>query len=133
MVQQRTEEDKLLRAPIVVILGGVEYSIPPLVIKDAREWRKKFATLLQKLPAYAKTTTDHAGDFEAATQAMYSALPNEVADLFFAYAKSLDRDAIESSANEAELSAAFEAVMEVALPLVQSLGKAMARMARQVR
>jgi len=126
----RTEEDKVLRAPIVVTLGGVEYSIPPLVIKDAREWRKKLAKLLAKLPAYAKTTTDDAAGFETAISAMMVEMPDEMTDLFFAYAKDLDRDEIENTANEIELSKALEAVLEIAFPLVSSMTVALRRLSR---
>ena len=126
---ERTEEDKLLRAPITVTLGGTDYNVPPLVIRDAREWRKKLVKLLGKLPAYAKTNTDDAAGFEAALSAMMVSMPDEMTDLFFAYAKDLDREAIESTATEQELAKALEAVLEIAFPLVASLTGALGKIA----
>lgn len=126
----RTEEDKVFRAPIVVTLGGREYEIKPLVIKEAREWRKQFAKLIGKLPTYAGVTTDDPQGFEAAVEATLVVMPDEMANLFFAYAKNLDRETIESSATEAELAKAIEAIMEVAFPLVGSMTGALGKLAR---
>jgi hypothetical protein len=130
MESQRTEEDKLLRAGIVVILGGVEYSIPPLVIREAAIWRKKLASLLGKLPAYASTTTDNPAAFETAITAMLVSVPDEMTDLFFSYAKGLDRQEIEGTANEIELATAFGSVLKVAFPLVAGLTEAMGKPGR---
>jgi hypothetical protein len=125
----RTEDDKVLRSPITVTLGGAEHSVPLLVIKDAREWRKRFAKLVSKLPAYAGVTTDDAAGFDVAVNSMLVSMPDEMADLFFAYAKDLDRDAIEDVATEAELARAIEQVIEIAFPLVGSLTGALGKMA----
>jgi len=124
----RTEEDKILRAGIVVILGGKEYEIKPLVIRDAREWRKKLAGMMSKLPQYIQVTTDDVEGFMSAINIMMVGMPDEIADLFFAYAKDLNREEIESNATEVELSKAFEAVLDIALPLLGSLAKAMGKL-----
>ena len=124
----RTEEDKILRAGMVVILGGKEYEIKPLVIRDAREWRKKLAGMMSKLPQYIQVTTDDVEGFESAINIMMVGMPDEIADLFFAYAKDLNREEIESNATEVELSKAFEAVLDIALPLLGSLAKAMGKL-----
>ena len=42
----RTEEEKLCKAAIVVVLGGKEYQIEPLVIRDSRVWRGQVAKAL---------------------------------------------------------------------------------------
>ena len=127
---QRTEEDKVTKAPIRVILGGKEYEIKPLVIKEARTWRKQLASLLMQLPAHVNATTDNPEGFAQAMNAMLVDMPDQMADLFFFYAKDLLREVIETSATEAELSAAIEAVMEVAFPLVQSLTTSLKRMSQ---
>jgi len=127
---ERTEEDKILRVGVSVTLGGKEYEVRPLVIKDAREWRKKFASLVARLPSYAKTTTDNPTDFEGAVNAMLVSMPDEIADLFFSYAKDLDREAIEAEATEVELAKALEGVMTQAFPLLQSLAGALGKLAR---
>ena len=127
---ERTEEDKLLRAPLMVVLGGQEYSIEPLVIRDARKWRKKLSKLLARLPFYANVTTDNPEGFATAVEAMLVDMPDEMADLFFAYAKDIDRESIEASATEAELAKALEEVIGLAFPLVRSLTGALGRLAR---
>lgn len=127
---ERTEEDKLLKSPIVVVLAGKEYEIKLLVIKEAREWRKQFSKVLGKLPTYAKTTTDDAEGFSAAINGIMVAMPDEMADLFFAYAKDLNREEIENTATEIELARGIEAIMEVAFPLVRSMTGAMGKMSQ---
>ena len=104
---ERTEEDKIVQAGITVILGGNEYSIAPLVIKESREWRKRVVLLLSSLPAYAEVTTDTPDEFGEALNAMLVSMPDKVANLFFDYSK-LDRDVIETTATDAELAKAFE-------------------------
>lgn len=127
-MERRTEEDKIFKVPIEVILGGKQYLIKPLVIKEARAWRGKLANLFKKLPTYVNATTDDSAGFEVAMNAVLKSLPDETADLFFSYAKDLDREVIEAEATEIELAEAFEAVMIIALPLVRSLTGAMTRL-----
>ena len=118
---KRTEEQKVFRAPISVTLGGTEYHINPLVIRDAREWRRQFAGVLSKLPAYANVNTDDEAAFGGAVNGMLVSMPDDMADLFFSYAKDLDREKIEGEATEGELAVAIEQVMAVAFPLVGSM------------
>ena len=120
----RTEEDKIVQAGIEVILGGNEYSIAPLVIKESREWRKRVVLLLSSLPAYAEVTTDTPDEFGEALNAMLVAMPDKVTSLFFDYSK-LDREVIEATATDAELAKAFEQVIEIAFPLAKSLTQTM--------
>ena len=127
---ERTEEDKIVQAGIVVILGGKEYSIAPLVIRDSREWRKGVVSLLSALPGYTNVTTDTPDEFGEALNAVMVALPDKVVDLFFLYAKTLPREEIEKTATDAELAKAFERVIEIAFPLAQSVTKTMERLAR---
>lgn len=126
----RTEEEKVIQAGIKVKLGGKEYEVKPLVIKEAREWRKKLSALISKLPAYVGVTTDDPKGFEEAINAMLSSMPDEMANLFFSYAKDLNRDEIESTATEEELATAIEAVMAVAFPLARSLTGALKTLAQ---
>jgi len=127
---KRTEEDKIVQAGIEVILGGEKYTIHPLVIRDSREWRKSVVDLIATLPKYTEVTTDTPGDFRDALDALLVAVPDSVANLFFQYAKNLNKEEIEASATDAELAKAFEQVVEIAFPLVQSLTKTMARLAK---
>jgi hypothetical protein len=125
MTDTRSIEDKLLQAPIEVVLGGSKYPVKLLCLRDAALWRKKLWQTLAQVPSYAGGKAD----FATTMKGMVVDAPDQVVDLFFAYAKDLDRTRIEQEANEAELSVAWKAVMEVALPLSGSLTGAMTRAA----
>jgi len=123
----RSEEDKILKAPITVILGGMPYEVPPLVIAESRKWRAKFVEFLGQYPKLAKITTD-SPEFSDALNNLLVVMPEQVIDLFFDYAKGLDRQQIEQQATDAELTKAFEQVVKLAFPLVTSLAGAIAKM-----
>lgn len=125
----RTDEDKILQNPVTVFFNGVEYGIKPLVIREAREWRRQFAALIGKLPSYTKTTTDDPAGFNSAVGALIVEMPDEMTDLFFSYAKDLPRDEIEGTATELEMAAAVEVLLTIAIPLLPSLTKALGKMA----
>jgi hypothetical protein len=121
---ERTEEQKLIQSPVKVMLGGKEYEIKPLVIRDSRAWRVKVAELIGGLPQYTKADTDHPDEFNAAIEGMMSAMPDKVIDLVFEYARDLKREEIESVATDAEIFVAFTKILEVAFPLARSLAEA---------
>ena len=118
---KRTEEEIVIQAGIKVILGGREYSIRPLVIRESREWRAKVVKFLTPLPQYAAATSDNPAQFIEALQALMVTMPDEVIDLFFDYARELDREEIEKVATDTEVAKAFEQVVEQAFPLSQSV------------
>ena len=121
MNKERTEEDKLCKAPIEVVLGGKKYQIDPLVVRDSRGWRGKVATALGQLPQHTKVTTDDGEAFADALRALLVTMPDMVVDLFFGYARGLNREEIEAVATDAEIAKAFEEVVAVAFPLTGSL------------
>jgi len=126
----RTEEQKVSQANIEVILGGKKYEIAPQVIRDSREWRKKVIALIAPLPSLVNITMDEPEDFERALTQMMVIMPDQVLDIFFEYAKDLDREEIEDVATDAEISQAFLEVVELAFPLAQSLPKAMSKLSQ---
>lgn len=128
---KRSEDDKLVQAPIKVILGGEEYEVKLLVIREARAWRQKVVELISVLPGRLNATSDKPDEFRDAMSALLVTMPDAVADLFFSYAKDLDRGEIENIANESELARAFDQLMEIAFPLSGSLVGAMARTGRR--
>ncbi len=128
--EERSEDDIVHQTPIVVILGGKEHKIAPLVIRDSREWRKRVIALIAPLPRMVKVDTDDPDGFEAVLNNMMVTMPDQVVDLFFVYAKDLNRDEIEGVATDAEMSAAFEAVVKTAFPLAESLPNVMGRLSR---
>lgn len=118
---ERTEEQKVARTPIVVILGGKEYEIAPLVIRDSREWRKKVIDLIAPLPGLVDITSDDAEGFGAALTQLLVTIPDQVVTLFFEYAKDLKKEEIEGIATDAELRDAFQEVVKVAFPLAETI------------
>lgn len=118
---ERTEEQKIFQEPIKVILGGREYDIKPLVIKYSRPWRKSVVDLVATLPKYAQVNTNKPEEFEQAVKVLMVESQDTIIDLFFDYARELDREEIEGIATETELAVAFEAVMTLAFPLSATL------------
>lgn len=120
MSQNRSEDDKITQAPIMISFGGKQYELKPLVIKESREWRKQFAEVLKSLPLFvnAVDTTAH---FEQVINGMFLDVPDKVIDLIFAYAKDLPREEIEAVATDDDMAKAFEAIIEVAFPLARSM------------
>jgi len=125
---KRTEEQKIIRAPIKVTLGGQEYEILPLVIRDSVLWRQKVVPLLIPLPKHLATDTPDG--FEIAISELLVGMPNTVLDLFFEYAKDLNRKEIEGKATEAEVAEAFNKIVEIAFPLSRSLPGVVERLSR---
>ena len=126
--KERTEEEILARAPIVVKLGGQEYKIAPLVIRDSRLWRKKVNDLIAPFPRQIKVTMENPKDFEEVLEQMTVTMPDQVVDLFFEYAKELPREEIEGKATDAEIGRAFQEVVQGAFPLTSMLPKVMGRL-----
>lgn len=109
---ERTEEQKIFQEPAKVTLGGREYEIKPLTIKYSRPWRKKLAELAASADYAQKVTTDKPEEFKEAVKFLMVDSIDTIIDLFFEYAVDLDRDKIEAEATEAELSKAFEAILD---------------------
>jgi hypothetical protein len=126
----RTEEEKVVQAPLKIILGGKEYEVKPLVIKDSRAWRKKLASTLGVLPEYTGVTTDTPDKFKGALDAMLVSMPDQVVELVYDYARDLNREEIEASATDDEVAKAFEQIVEVAFPLARSMVGAMTKLSQ---
>ena len=127
---KRTEEEKLAKASLKVMLGGQEYEIKPLVIRDSRPWRKDVADTLASLPVDTKVTTKDIDLFGKVIKSSLFEMPNKVIDLFFGYAKDLDREEIEGIATDGEMAKAFLEVVEMAFPLAKSLMGGMETLSR---
>jgi hypothetical protein len=113
-----------------VILGGKEYELRPLTIKESREWREKAVELLSPLPEYAAITTDTPESFVEAVRKLALVQPARELDLFFEYAKDLDREKIENEATDAEMAIAFAQVFETVFALVRGLGSALVSLSK---
>lgn len=125
MIEKRTDEEKICRASLVVVFGGKEYEVQPLVIRESRAWRQELVGTLADLPKYAQATTDKPKEFGEAIRVLLIDNPDTVVNLFFKYAKDLNRDEIENIATDDEMAKAFAQVVKVAFPLARGLVGAM--------
>ena len=130
MAKARTEEQKILSIPIVVEFGGKKYEVKPLVIRDSRKWRADLTKALTSLPVYANVTSDKPDEFRDALHAMLVTMPDTVIDLFFEYARDLNREEVETVATDNEMAKAFEQVVQLAFPLARTLVGAMGNLSQ---
>lgn len=110
----RTEEEKTIQAPIKITLGETEYSVKPLRVLKAREWR----SLVEKElgPMVAKIQLVKIGErvVVAGLPTAVTMFPEKICDLVFAYASDLSRDRILAEATEEQIVIAFSRFWEVA-------------------
>ncbi len=127
---ERTEEQILATAPLKVWLGGGEHEVKLLVARDSRKWREEAVKLLASLPDYVNIDTDDGKKFGAAMKALMVGMPDTVVDLFFLYAKDLNRKDIEAVATDQELSQAFTQVSAAAFPFIEAVSAMAAKIAQ---
>lgn len=126
---ERTEEQKVMQAPLKIILGGLPHDIPVLPIKLSRPWRQAVIELIRGSVAQADTIDlDKTKDVMALAKTAMVDNPNGVIDLFFEYAHGLNREEMEEVITDAEIADGFDQMIEVSFPLGQSLAKAMEKM-----
>lgn len=129
-MQQRSEEQKLAQDPVMVTFGGKEYPLRVLVIKESREWRQQVIDLIKQVPPLTSVSSDKPEEFNAALETLLISMPDQVCDLFFSYAKDLNREEIELVATDAEMALAWSKVTDLAFPLLQGLVKTMGKIAQ---
>jgi len=121
---ERTETEKVLQTPIKVGLGVKEFEIKPLPVKYALPWCGKVVGLLKDIPAYAeKIDKNDLASLGDVLQCLMAGNPALIVDLFFEYARDIDRSEIEEVATSAEIVAGFEGVLSLELPLLGSVGR----------
>jgi len=128
-MSERTEEQKLISDPVLVVFGGKQYPLRPLVIKESRVWRQGVIAVMEKLPELTNVSSDDKDKFSSALTGLLITMPDTVVDLFFSYAKDLDRDEIEAIASDSEMAVAWEKVVQLAFPLLKGLVKTMEKLA----
>lgn len=119
----RTEDEIMTHAPFDVKFGDKTYKIKPLGMVAQRDWRTKMSETVNGLMSGLDGTITGSEAFFQGLRASFLKAPLEIADLFFAYAKDLDRKEIEADedATEEQLIAAFSRVMVVAFPFAAHL------------
>jgi len=99
----RSEEEIMTDAPLVLRFGNQEHHVKPLVIQDSKEWRKKYLAFIRV--AREKRDPDKALEFGGLE------ILDHYVTLICAYSKGeISRALIESTATEAELVQAWEAL-----------------------
>lgn len=128
---------------IKIMLGGAEYEIAQLPIRQAREWRQKFSEPLEQVigavqggaeaiqRAFDGNSSVNAGDLVGALgQTLLGSVGRAllgsmdlVLDMVYSYAPNLlaHKDAIEESAYDDEIMLAFVEVLKLAYPFGQIL------------
>lgn len=118
-MKARTDEDKIFKTPIKVTLDGKEYDIPVLVARDSKPWRDKAGPFRAELISLSGVDTSDPEAFKLAFTQLMGSRIDETIDLFFEYAKDLDKDDIMAVATDQELVNAFGEVAAVAFPFGQ--------------
>jgi hypothetical protein len=126
---ERTETDKILQSPVTVKIGGQDYEIKPLPIKYAVPWVKKVINLLIEASVLAMVTIDTPDLWKDAYITLMARNPAQLVDLFWEYARDLDKNKLEEVATSAEIMAAFEEVLDFELPLFKGM-QALARISQ---
>jgi len=118
-ITRRSEEEKVLRAPLLLRLGGTIYEVPVLPCGKSRAWRKQLVEAFSGLEL-AGLQVNGVSEFLAAlprlVQQVMMGLPEAVGDLVFAYCPALPREEIEAEATDEEMAQAFLDILGAALP-----------------
>lgn len=122
MSQERTEEQILARAPIILQFGGQSYEVPVLTILKARQWREKLIAEAKEIAGALNGDTNGRDEsFFIGLGTVFLGFPEKMADLVFAYGPELPANDILESATEEELGIAFAQIMKVAFPFSRQL------------
>jgi len=129
MAQERTEAQKLSRAPLKVKLGDQEYELPILGITRMAEWREKMIATAKEI--------GELGISVFSLGEAFLAFPEKIMQLVFAYAPNLPKDKIlnpDNGATEEQFALAFSEIESVAFPYQHqvSLMKSLATMIRSL-
>lgn len=113
---------------ITVSLGGKQYTIEKLPIRQSKQWRGRlaepFGEIATALESASVVEVDQLGDIAGLVRRASGVLLGSVdkmLDLLFAYSTALanDREYIEENAYDDEALAAFTEVLKLAYPLDQ--------------
>lgn len=114
----RTEEQKVLKAPIVMLFGEKKYEVKPLTLTPARLWREK---LNEAMAPIADSFQQSSGLVSRGLAQALLQFPEKMLELICAYSPELDRKTIEENATEEQLVTAWSDLMVVAYPFLAPL------------
>lgn len=115
-VEARPDEEAVLGAPLKVQLGGEIYSIKPLPYAKSRAWRKAWFDWVRRSTEFDANRKSGGDEWLAANMDGAGKLGDDRVDLFFGYARQLNRKQIESVASYAELKAGFNKILAIERP-----------------
>lgn len=115
---ERTEEQKLLAAPLRLVFGGQTLEVRPLVIAKSRLWRQEFEQLLASQAASVRQG-DRPEDW---MRAVLQEVPDAVLGLVARYLElaeaGVDRSWLEDHATDAEVFEALVQIVRATFPFV---------------
>lgn len=104
-----------------VALGGREYTLRPLGLREAVAWRTALETALG--PVFGASGAPQIGQIGEAVRAVAASVtPNAMVEFVLGWADDLDedRERILDTSNDAEIAEAFSACLDLAYPFRSS-------------
>lgn len=128
-MKQRSEQDILAKAPVVVRLGDDDYPIKPLPSIPSQQWREKLVGVLhatvmandKQLPEGVDVSAWLKDQLASSISLTLARSPEKLAQLIFEYAPDLPKDKILENATDEQLNLAFSQIMQIAFPFFQTL------------
>lgn len=117
----RTDEDKLLQAPIVMRFGTKNYPVKPLTLGPARAWREKLNEVMGPLAETFQSGIKEDGAVSQGLAKMLMQFPDKLIELILAYDPQLPKDTIMTDATEEQIIVAWSDLLAVAFPFVAPL------------
>lgn len=128
----RTDEERVTRAPLLILLGGEPRPVIPLTIKKSRLWKQELAGLLGQLGGLEFTLSDDDGKFSmdgirTAVETMAVAVPEKLEALVLSYLRASDPaisgEWFEETASDQEVTDALMRLIEATFPFLWKLGE----------
>ena len=120
-IENRSESDIINQVGFEVILGGESHHVNLLNIKEASAWRKKYAEYAKETVVSASVTSENLDEYKRALDTLVVAMPDAAVGLVFDYAKKLDREKLEETANDYEIAMALRKIIGFAFPSIAAM------------
>jgi hypothetical protein len=126
-MKQRTDEEKIKMAPVVVTFGTTDYKIKPKSFNATEPWLAQLVETtcdITGLPS-STDTTDTAAFLKSFRQGLLQRLvqaPRKLAELILLWDPSLPVDLLDSASSE-QIQVAFASIIDLACPLQADLGR----------
>src|SRR5688500_7789897 len=117
-MNERTDEQKISREPIKVVLGGKTYKIEPKAIRHSLAWKTKYKPTLKMFFDLTNSQSINAENAQVLIQDFLLNHYEDWIDAVFDWEPLLPKDEIldNPKGSEQELMKAFQAVLQLAYP-----------------